>query len=110
MGGEFGQWAEWSHDSSLEWHLLQYDSHRRLQRWVADLNRTYRTEPALHELDCDPAGFEWIDGSDSQQSMLTFMRKSIGGSEIIVAVSTSRRFRGRTIALAFPMAATGWKS
>jgi 1,4-alpha-glucan branching enzyme len=86
MGGEFGQWAEWSHDSSLEWHLLQYDSHRRLQRWVSDLNRTYRAERALHELDCDPAGFEWIDGSDSQQSMLTFMRKSRGGDEIVVAV------------------------
>jgi 1,4-alpha-glucan branching enzyme len=86
MGGEFGQWAEWSHEESLEWHLLQYDSHRQLQQLVADLNRTYRTEKALHELDCDPAGFDWIDGSDSQQSMLSFMRKSAGGSEIIVAV------------------------
>ena len=74
MGGEFGQWAEWSHDSSLEWH------------WVADLNQAYRAERALHELDCDPAGFEWIDGSDSQQSMLSFMRKSRGGDEIVVAV------------------------
>ena len=86
MGGEFGQWAEWDHDASLEWHLLQYDSHRQLQRWVSDLNRTYRAERALHELDCDPSGFEWIDGSDSQQSMLSFMRKSGGASEIIVAV------------------------
>jgi len=86
MGGEFGQWAEWSHEESLEWHLLQYASHRQLQQWVADLNRTYRAEKALHELDCDPAGFEWIDGSDSQQSMLSFMRKSAGDSEIIVAV------------------------
>jgi 1,4-alpha-glucan branching enzyme len=86
MGGEFGQWAEWSHDNSLEWHLLQYDSHRQLQQWVSDLNRMYRAERALYELDCDPAGFEWIDGSDSQQSMLSFMRKSRGGSEIVVAV------------------------
>jgi 1,4-alpha-glucan branching enzyme len=86
MGGEFGQWAEWSHEESLEWHLLKYDSHRQLQRFVGDLNRTYRSEKALHELDCDPAGFEWIDGSDSQQSMLSFMRKSTGGSEIVVAV------------------------
>jgi 1,4-alpha-glucan branching enzyme len=86
MGGEFGQWAEWSHEHSLEWHLLQYDSHRHLQRWVSDLNRTYRAEEALHELDCDPAGFEWIDGSDSQQSVLSFMRKSGNGSEIIVTV------------------------
>jgi 1,4-alpha-glucan branching enzyme len=86
MGGEFGQWAEWSHDSSLEWHLLQYDSHRRLQHWVSDLNHTYRAERALHELDCDPSGFEWIDGSDSQQSMLSFMRKSKDGEEIVVAI------------------------
>jgi len=86
MGGEFGQWAEWSHETSLEWHLLQHESHRQLQQWVADLNRTYRAERALHELDCDAAGFEWIDGSDSQQSMLSFMRKSRGGSEIVVAI------------------------
>jgi 1,4-alpha-glucan branching enzyme len=86
MGGEFGQWAEWAHDNSLEWHLLQYESHRQLQQWVADLNQAYRAERALHELDCDPAGFEWIDGSDSQQSMLSFMRKSRGGDEIVAAI------------------------
>jgi 1,4-alpha-glucan branching enzyme len=86
MGGEFGQWGEWSHEQSLEWHLLQYDPHQRLQRWVCDLNQTYRNERALHELDCDPAGFEWIDGSDSQQSMLSFIRKSAGASEIVLTV------------------------
>jgi len=86
MGCEFGQWAEWSHDNSLEWHLIQYGPHRGLLNWVSDLNRTYRAERALHELDCDPAGFEWIDGSDSEQSMLSFMRKSKGGKEIIAAV------------------------
>lgn len=86
MGGEFGQWAEWYHESSLEWHLLQNESHRQLQQWVSDLNRAYRAERALYELDCDVAGFEWIDGSDSQQSMLSFMRKSRGGDEIVVAV------------------------
>jgi 1,4-alpha-glucan branching enzyme len=86
MGGEFGQWAEWSHDQSLEWHLLEHASHRGIQSWVADLNRIYRMEPALHELDCDSAGFEWIDGSDSEQSVLSFMRKSRGGNEIIAAV------------------------
>jgi len=86
MGSEFGQWGEWSHDHSLEWHLLEHESHRGVQKWVADLNRAYRAERALHDLDCDPAGFEWIDGSDSQQSMLSFMRKSRDGSEIIAAV------------------------
>jgi len=86
MGSEFGQWAEWSHDLSLEWHLLQYDSHRGLQNWVADLNRAYRAERALHEFDCDPMGFEWIDANDSEQSLLSFMRKSRGGDQIVVVV------------------------
>ena len=86
MGDEFGQWREWNHDDSLQWHLLEQDAHRQLQRWVADLNRAYRDEKALHELDCDPAGFEWIDGSDSEQSMLVFMRKSLDAREVIVVV------------------------
>ena len=86
MGSEFGQWAEWSHDLSLEWHLLQYESHRGLQNWVADLNRAYRAERALHEFDCDPMGFEWIDANDSEQSLLSFMRKSRGGDQIVVVV------------------------
>ena len=61
MGGEFGQWHEWNHDTSLQWHLLEWDSHPGLQRFVADLNRVYRREPALHQVDFDPSGFEWID-------------------------------------------------
>jgi 1,4-alpha-glucan branching enzyme len=85
MGDEIGQWAEWSHDSSLEWHLLAYESHRGIQNWVTDLNRAYRAEGALHELDCDPAGFEWIDASDWEQSILSFMRKSRNGEQTIVA-------------------------
>ena len=55
MGGEFGQWHEWNHDASLDWHLLEYPPHQGLQRWVRDLNTLYRGEPALHELDCDRA-------------------------------------------------------
>jgi 1,4-alpha-glucan branching enzyme len=86
MGGEIGQWAEWSHEVSLEWHLLQYQSHQGVQSWISDLNRAYRVERALHELDCDPAGFQWIDGSDSEQSMISFMRKSRGGDEVIAAI------------------------
>ena len=87
MGGEFGQWREWNHDESLEWHLLQFESHRNLQRWVSDLNHAYRNERALHELDCDPAGFEWIDGSDSQQCMLSFMRKSANDEQVVTVVA-----------------------
>ena len=76
MGGEFGQTAEWAHDGSLEWHLLEYPAHRGIQRWVADLNRCYRSEPALHELDCRPEGFEWIDCSDAAASVLSFIRRA----------------------------------
>jgi 1,4-alpha-glucan branching enzyme len=86
MGCEFGQWSEWGHDTSLDWHLLDLQSHRQLQRWFIDLNRAYRTQPALHELDCESAGFEWIDGSDSDQSMLSFLRKPSGQDEAILCV------------------------
>ncbi|MBI4306441.1 MAG: 1,4-alpha-glucan branching protein GlgB, partial [Chloroflexi bacterium] len=72
MGGEIGQWSEWNHDSSLEWDLLQYASHRGLQKWVQDLNQAYRARPALHRFDCDARGFEWIDPSDHEQSVLLF--------------------------------------
>ncbi|HZT80669.1 MAG TPA: alpha amylase C-terminal domain-containing protein, partial [Gemmataceae bacterium] len=75
MGGEFGQWQEWHHDASLDWHLTQYDRHAGMQRWVADLNRLYRQEPALHAFDCNPAGFEWIDCCDADASVLSFLRK-----------------------------------
>jgi hypothetical protein len=81
MGSEFGQWSEWSHDGSLDWHLTELSSHHDVQRWVADLNRTYRREPALYELDCDHNGFEWIDCNDADQSMLSFLRKPADGNE-----------------------------
>jgi 1,4-alpha-glucan branching enzyme len=75
MGDEFGQSAEWDHDRSLDWHLLEAGPyHRGLQRLVADLNRLYRGEPALHEGDVDPAGFRWMDCSDADQSVLAFCR------------------------------------
>ncbi len=75
MGGEIGQWREWSHDRSLDWHLLEQPLHRGVQRFVADLNRCYREEPAWHERDCEAAGFEWIDCNDSEQSVLTLLRR-----------------------------------
>jgi 1,4-alpha-glucan branching enzyme len=86
MGGEFGQWREWSHEESLDWHLLDFASHRQLQHWMSDLNRTYRDERALHEMDCESAGFEWIDGSDSEQSILSFLRKSAGGDDVMLVI------------------------
>ena len=86
MGGEFGQWNEWYHEESLDWHLLEFPLHAGLQRWVRELNRTYRTEKALYELDFDPSGFEWIDCNDTQQSTLSLIRKSRSTSEIILVV------------------------
>jgi len=77
MGGEFAQRREWHHDTSLDWHLLQDAPHEGMQRWVQDLNRVYRNEPALYRRDCDPAGFEWIDCHDSHNSVLTFLRKGL---------------------------------
>jgi 1,4-alpha-glucan branching enzyme len=74
MGGEFGQWAEWNHDSSLDWHLLEEGDHRGLQRWVRDLNTLLRGEPALYEQDFSPGGFSWIDAHDSEQSVISFIR------------------------------------
>jgi 1,4-alpha-glucan branching enzyme len=86
MGGEFGQWREWNHDTQLDWHLAQEPDHAGLQRWVADLNRLYRSEPALHERDFSPEGFEWIDSNDSDNSVLTFLRRPAdGGPPVLVA-------------------------
>jgi len=86
MGGEFGQRAEWNHEKSLDWHLLEEPLHRGVQRWVEDLSKLYRAEPALHQLDADPdRGFEWIDANDSQACVLTFLRKGRSGEVILVA-------------------------
>jgi 1,4-alpha-glucan branching enzyme len=86
MGGEFGQWREWSHDASLEWNLLQYSPHAGVHKWVEDLNRYYRGEPALYELDCDPAGFEWIDCGDAEGSVVSLIRKGKSTSTLVLVV------------------------
>ncbi len=86
MGGEFAQWSEWSHDSSLQWDLTQYDRHQQVQRWLSDLNRLYRDEPALHARDCDPAGFEWSDVNDAEHSTLSFLRLGTDPTDVVLAV------------------------
>jgi 1,4-alpha-glucan branching enzyme len=86
MGGEFGQWREWVHDESLEWHLLQYAPHSGLQKWVGDLNHVYRSQPALYELDFDQAGFEWIDCNDVEHSVVSLIRKGRSRNDIIAVV------------------------
>jgi 1,4-alpha-glucan branching enzyme len=86
MGAEFGQWREWVHEDSLEWHLLDYPPHSGLKRWVEDLNRFYRDQPALHELDFDSAGFEWIDCNDVEHSTISLIRKAHTTGDVILAV------------------------
>src|SRR5207302_1311846 len=65
MGGEFGQWREWNHDASLDWHLLDDPRHRGIQQWARDLNRLYRAQPALYRRDYDPSGFTCVVGRRS---------------------------------------------
>jgi 1,4-alpha-glucan branching enzyme len=85
MGGEFGQWREWDHDTELEWQLLEEPAHASLRAWVADLNRLYRQEAGLHRDDVNPSGFEWVDANDAANSTLSFLRKSgQAGEEILV--------------------------
>jgi 1,4-alpha-glucan branching enzyme len=86
MGGEFGQWAEWNHDDSLEWHLLEQESHAGVHRLVTELNRINREHPALYERDHDPLGFEWIDCCDSEQSIISFIRRGEEDSPPVIAV------------------------
>jgi 1,4-alpha-glucan branching enzyme len=86
MGDEFGQWREWNHDTSLDWHLLSEPMHRGLRRWVRDLNTLYRGEPALHELDCHPDGFAWVDCNDAEQSVLSLLRKGRSTGDVVLVV------------------------
>jgi 1,4-alpha-glucan branching enzyme len=86
MGAEFGQWDEWYHEKSLDWHLLSYAPHHGVQRWVQDLNQLYRREPALFQLDFKEGGFEWIDFRDWEESVISFTRKGKGTGEIFLVV------------------------
>lgn len=86
MGGEFGQWREWDYSQSLDWHLLQYEPHQKLQRFVKDLNYLYRNEPALYEVDFEWKGFEWIDFHDADNSVLSFIRRGKNPDNILIFV------------------------
>ncbi|MBE1302103.1 MAG: 1,4-alpha-glucan branching protein GlgB [Alteromonadaceae bacterium] len=87
MGNEIGQSAEWNHDSSINWHLLDYDKHKGIQSLYKALNKLYVETPALHELDCKSEGFEWIDHQNSEQSILSFVRKSKDAKQKVYVVS-----------------------
>ncbi len=86
MGGEFGQWDEWNHDRGLDWFLLEHPTHRGVQKLVRDLNRVVKENPALYELDFSHEGFEWIDFSDTDQSVISFLRKDRSGKNILLSV------------------------
>ena len=87
MGCEFGQWQEWNFDSSLQWHLLEWDGHRGLSRAVADLNALLRRERSLHERDFEGCGFEWIDCHDWQNSILAFARRASDPEDFLIVCS-----------------------
>jgi len=84
MGSDFGQWNEWDFDRSLQWDLLQWDSHRGLRRCVADLNRLIRREKSLHQLDFDGHGFFWIDCHNFDESTLSYVRRSRDPNDFLV--------------------------
>ena len=86
MGSEFGSTSEWDQDEPLDWSLLEQAPHRGIQRLVSDLNRLYKAEPALHETDCEPAGFEWAEGGDAENSVLAFFRRSACDTRWVLAV------------------------
>lgn len=86
MGDDFGQWSEWNHDVSLDWHLLDDPLHAGLKRWVRDLNTLYRGQPPLYDFDFDGAGFEWVDCKDSQRSIVSFLRRGRNPDDRILFV------------------------
>jgi 1,4-alpha-glucan branching enzyme len=86
MGAELGQWSEWNHDASLEWHLLQQPEHAGLQRALKDLNWLYRSHTALYERDCEPEGFSWIDCNDTDASIISYIRRGADPDDFVVVI------------------------
>ncbi len=84
MGGEFAQRREWTHEGELEWWVAELPEHAGVQRLIRDMNRIYRSEPALHALDFSPAGFEWVDLGNAEMSVIAFLRKADGGAPLLV--------------------------
>jgi 1,4-alpha-glucan branching enzyme len=86
MGGEFGQYNEWNSDAALDWYLLDYETHQGVQKLVHDLNRIYKTEPALYEMDSEAQGFEWIDFSDPDTQLVSFIRRASNPDDFLVFI------------------------
>jgi 1,4-alpha-glucan branching enzyme len=104
MGNEFGQENEWRHDHSLDWHLLNRTRHAGIRSLVRDLNRLYRELPALHELDCDSAGFEWLVAHDAERSVFSWLRKGRGIRDrcLVVVNFTPEVYRDYRVKVPFP--------
>jgi 1,4-alpha-glucan branching enzyme len=108
MGQEFAQGTEWNHDAELPWWLLQHENHAGVQRLVRDLNRLYRERPALHRLDCEGAGFEWIEAHDAEHSLYAWLRRDgLGGQVIVLCNMTPVPREG--LRLGVPEGATAWR-
>jgi 1,4-alpha-glucan branching enzyme len=86
MGSELAEWDEWNYEGSLHWNLLDYPLHKGVQRWVADLNKLYRREPALYTSDFSPTGFEWVDFKEWRQNIISFLRRDMERKEVLLAI------------------------
>ena len=86
MGAELGQWSEWNHDGSLDWHLLQFKEHAGLKQALKDLNWLYRSRTALHQRDCEPEGFQWIDCNDGDAGVISYIRRGADPNDFVVVV------------------------
>jgi 1,4-alpha-glucan branching enzyme len=106
MGGEFGQWNEWNCNESLQWDLLRWESHQSLQRYLVHLNTIYRNEPALHEVDFDSKGFEWIDCHSWEDSTLSYIRRAKASDDYLVVVHNFTPVPRREYRIGVPE--TGW--
>ncbi|MES2595570.1 MAG: 1,4-alpha-glucan branching protein GlgB [Verrucomicrobiota bacterium] len=89
MGGEFGQWQEWNHERSLDWHLFMGEEHAALQSLLRDLNYLYTTRPAMYQLDHEPGGFQWLDASDADHSLFAFMRMAPNGDKVYCVINAT---------------------
>ena len=102
MGDEFGQWAEWGHDKSLDWDLLKLDAHKAIRLLVGDLNSLYRREPALHTTEYLPGSFEWIDYQDAENDIISFLRHGSSEEEVIAVVCNFAPVEHRNFRLGVP--------
>ncbi len=108
MGNDFGQWDEWSESHSLDWHLRDYPQHAGLQRFVADVNRVYREQAALHTVDFNWQGFEWLQARDNENSVFAFLRRSEDPNDCVVVVSNFTPVPRQGYRVGVPFAG-GWR-